>query len=403
MREPDAEPAPSYLFGHSDHELDRLRAQARFLEPTTRQFFLEAGIAPGMRVLDVGSGAGDVAFLARDLVGETGRVIGTDTAPAAIAAATAAARARAFTNVHFREGDPAELAFDEPFDAVVGRYVLLFQSDPAAMLRRLATRACDRWETHLAAGDVDALRAHYNPDYRSDDRRRLFRLSSDLSGAIATDRFCIEGGWRPHRTVLATAGDRLVLQHIVWTTGEAGANSEVVALALDEVDSDGRLVRTVSFDPDDMRAAWSEMWARWGAIDPTVVPVTTTLAEVIDSWNAKDPERLRAVFAEDLVVEDRRRAGIGRIDGRDAYVESVTALWALAPESLLEGGRYWLAMGPHGAVYATRRVGMVPDGGAFESDYFVLSMASGGCTTRLEFFEIDAADAALARFAELAR
>jgi ubiquinone/menaquinone biosynthesis C-methylase UbiE len=54
----------SYVLGHSDPELARLKMQARLLEPITRQFLREAGITAGMRVLDVGSGAGDVAVLA---------------------------------------------------------------------------------------------------------------------------------------------------------------------------------------------------------------------------------------------------------------------------------------------------------------------------------------------------
>ena len=61
---------PLYALGHSDGELERLSVQSRFVEPITRQFLQEAGISTGMRVLDVGSGAGDVAFLAADLVGE---------------------------------------------------------------------------------------------------------------------------------------------------------------------------------------------------------------------------------------------------------------------------------------------------------------------------------------------
>ena len=129
---------PSYLLGHSDHELDRLRTQARLLEPVTRQFLREAGITHGMRVLDVGSGTGEVAFLTAELVGPNGFVVGTDTAPTAVAAATRAAQSRGLRNVEFRGGDPAELELDPPFDAVVGRYVLPFQGDPAMMLRRLA-------------------------------------------------------------------------------------------------------------------------------------------------------------------------------------------------------------------------------------------------------------------------
>jgi ubiquinone/menaquinone biosynthesis C-methylase UbiE len=128
----------AYALGHSQRELERLGAQARVIEPITRQFFRDAGIVPGMHVLDVGSGAGDVAFLAADLVGPAGKVIGTDRSPAAIAAALKQAEARSLDNVSFREGDPSEMTFEQRFDAVVGRYVLMFQADPAATLRKLA-------------------------------------------------------------------------------------------------------------------------------------------------------------------------------------------------------------------------------------------------------------------------
>jgi SAM-dependent methyltransferase len=93
-----------------------------------------------MRILDVGSGTGDVAFLAADLVGDKGAVVGVDRAPAASQTARRRAEGRSICNVWFREGDPAEMTFEEPFDAVVGRYVLLFQADAAQMLRRLARR-----------------------------------------------------------------------------------------------------------------------------------------------------------------------------------------------------------------------------------------------------------------------
>jgi SAM-dependent methyltransferase len=137
----DAGPASQYVLGHSDRELDRLNKQARLIDPITRRFLCSAGIVPGMRVLDIGSGAGDVAFLAAELVGAQGEVVGADRSPAAVATARRRADARSLHNVVFREGDPAEMTFDRPFDAVIGRYVLLFQSDPAAMVRRLAGHA----------------------------------------------------------------------------------------------------------------------------------------------------------------------------------------------------------------------------------------------------------------------
>ena len=142
----ETSPRPSYALGHSDRELKRLTVQARLAEPITRQFFSEAGLAPGMHVLDVGSGAGDVAILAADMVGANGSVIGTDRSPTAIATAQARAEVLALRNVTFRRGDPTELEFDRPFDAVAGRLILLFYPDPALALQKLAR--------HLRPGGV---------------------------------------------------------------------------------------------------------------------------------------------------------------------------------------------------------------------------------------------------------
>lgn len=134
----DADAAPQYVLGHSDREIERLKAQARLIDPVTQRFFREAGLGPGMRVLDVGSGAGDVAFLAADIVGASGEVVGVDRVAAGLEVARARAAAKSLANVTFSVGDPAAMAFDRPFDAVIGRYVLQFQKDPAAMLRKLA-------------------------------------------------------------------------------------------------------------------------------------------------------------------------------------------------------------------------------------------------------------------------
>jgi ubiquinone/menaquinone biosynthesis C-methylase UbiE len=146
--------AVEYELGHTERELERLDHQEGLVGHFTRQVFREAGIGPGMRVLDVGSGAGHVALIAADLVGPAGEVIGTDKAATAVAAAQARATARVLPQVSFRAGDPAELRFEWPFDAVVGRYVLMFQADPAVMLRKLAQ--------HLRPGGVIVF---HEPDW----------------------------------------------------------------------------------------------------------------------------------------------------------------------------------------------------------------------------------------------
>jgi SAM-dependent methyltransferase len=183
---------PAYVLGHTDRELDRLKAQARLIEAATRQFLCEAGIEAGMRVLDIGSGAGDVAFLAAELVGASGEVIGTDKSPAAIAASTRSAQQRGLSNVSFREGDPAELVFDRRFDAVVGRYVLLFQANAASMVRQVARHV--RSGGLIVFHEPDWVGARAIPAAPIYDRccawiQEVFRLSgtdSNMAGRLFT-------------------------------------------------------------------------------------------------------------------------------------------------------------------------------------------------------------------------
>ena len=88
-----------------------------------------------MRVLDVGSGWGDAALVAAELIGEGGEVVGVDIAPAAVAVAQARVKALGKRNVSFRHGGLDRLELAEKFDAAVGRYVLMFNPDPAAMVK----------------------------------------------------------------------------------------------------------------------------------------------------------------------------------------------------------------------------------------------------------------------------
>jgi ubiquinone/menaquinone biosynthesis C-methylase UbiE len=127
-----------YELGHSDREVKRLWIQAQLVDPFTRDFFREAGVAQGMRVLDVGCGAGDTALLVAELVGDTGEVLGIDRAPLAVAAAQSRIKTLGKHNISFRQVDLDTLEIAEAFDAAVGRYVLVFNPDPPAMLKAAA-------------------------------------------------------------------------------------------------------------------------------------------------------------------------------------------------------------------------------------------------------------------------
>lgn len=130
-------PRVDYALGHSSRELDRLTFQGTVFAPYTRQLLIEAGLAPGMRVLDVGSGSGDVTFVAADLVGSGGFVLGVDRSPAAVERARTRALRRNLTNVAFEKGDLSEMHFDAPFDAIIGRFVLMYQDNPAMSLTKM--------------------------------------------------------------------------------------------------------------------------------------------------------------------------------------------------------------------------------------------------------------------------
>jgi ubiquinone/menaquinone biosynthesis C-methylase UbiE len=123
---------PDYPFSTSDHERQRLMRQADVLAEATERLLRKAQIGPGMRILDIGSGAGDVAFLARRLVGDSGEVIGTDRDSTQVAFANQRAETLGYGNVRFIESDFPSLALDRPVDAIIGRLVLIFAKDPAA-------------------------------------------------------------------------------------------------------------------------------------------------------------------------------------------------------------------------------------------------------------------------------
>jgi len=129
----------SYVLGRTDRERRRLQLQASILNPLTERFLLQAGIGPGMRVLDLGCGIGDVALLAARLTGPGGRVVGLDIDDEALEIADSRADEDGLLNVSFSCADILTYTTDETFDAVIGRHVLLHSADPLAVVRKAAS------------------------------------------------------------------------------------------------------------------------------------------------------------------------------------------------------------------------------------------------------------------------
>jgi SAM-dependent methyltransferase len=128
------ESADQYLLGAAPAETRRLQAQGGFFAASSDRLLRLAGIRPGMRVLDIGCGAGDMTMQIASIIGESGRVTGVDADAAVLAVARERAAGAGLSNVDFRQARVPGVALDGPVDAVTGRMILMHLEDPAAAL-----------------------------------------------------------------------------------------------------------------------------------------------------------------------------------------------------------------------------------------------------------------------------
>jgi len=97
-----------------------------------------ANIKKGDVVIDLGSGAGNDAFIARHETGESGKVIGVDFTPAMIEKARRNAEVRGFHNVEFRQGDIEKMPVTaETADVIVSNCVLNLVPNKDGVMREI--------------------------------------------------------------------------------------------------------------------------------------------------------------------------------------------------------------------------------------------------------------------------
>jgi ubiquinone/menaquinone biosynthesis C-methylase UbiE len=129
-----------YALGSTDAEHQRLIWQAERFGLLTERLFREAGIGPGQRVLDIGSGVGDVALLAARLVGSSGEVVGIERDPRSITRARTRVMEAGLRNVSFTQCDVSQIPGGKSFDAAVGRFILMWVPDPVSVLRSVSQK-----------------------------------------------------------------------------------------------------------------------------------------------------------------------------------------------------------------------------------------------------------------------
>jgi ubiquinone/menaquinone biosynthesis C-methylase UbiE len=112
--------------------------RAQTLAVATERMLEQAGLRPGMRVLDIAAGTGDQSVLAARIVGPGGSVLATDISASMLEAAAQAAREAGLDNVDTQVADAS--ALDVPtagFDAAISRFGLMFLPDLHAALTRV--------------------------------------------------------------------------------------------------------------------------------------------------------------------------------------------------------------------------------------------------------------------------
>ena len=287
--------------------------------------------------------------------------------------------------------------FDEAdLDVAIARFEELH---PQA--RRLANRASqvgERYRAHFAAGDWDAMADIIADDFFSDDRRRVVgsgvRIGREAQIAdmrAIADLFIANMTW----TDMATRGDRLVLFRVGFLDRDQKPDAfrtEVLCIA--EIDTDERIVASVSFDLDNIDAAFAELDARYLAGEGAAHSHTWSV--IARSYAAINRHELPAT-TPDWVNTDHRR-GIAFAPGDataylrasqdpqgSVYVETVHRLSNL------------------GAVFTWAGHGTSQEG--FEAEWRGINVLTveGDLINRGEIFDETDLDTALARFEELQR
>ena len=208
-------------------------------------------------------------------------------------------------------------------------------------------------------------------------------------------------GTRAERTVLATAGERLVLEHIRFSVVQkARTIFEIETLQITEVGTDGQHRRAGQLrrrrSPRRQRGAARALLPRRGRRDLT----PPGAIEHFRAWHDQDLARLRATLPDGFWFHDHRRTGVGRIDGADAYIDSVAALFEQVRD-INAVALYHVALEAHGSLAIAHNFGTALGGGAVESVFVRLSFYRDGEYAALELFELEDLEQARERFEEL--
>ncbi|WP_156687475.1 BTAD domain-containing putative transcriptional regulator [Mycobacterium sp. Marseille-P9652] len=294
--------------------------------------------------------------------------------------------------------DRCEIFDEADLDAALAHFQGLDQQ--AQRPNNAAGRVHERLQALMLSRDWDSIAESLADGVIHDDRRRMVNaVIQEGRGAVTAEMAALfDVGVRNHTSeVIATRGEYLVLSRSrTWGRGDSADAFQIGVLDIVEIDAEERLLRRITFDPEDMDAAFAELESRYIAGEAATHAHMWAL--VTSAYEALNRRQLPATSADWVNIDHRRLTPIPTGD-LDAYL---LATWALSPRS---GIRIEAVhrLSNLGAVVTQVVEGTSHQGFDAEWRTIDLSMYEGDKLIRTELFDEADLNAALARFDELNR
>jgi len=294
--------------------------------------------------------------------------------------------------------------FDEAdLDTALARFDELDR--PGPVLENAATRTWARLADAFNHRRVEDFRALVTTDCHGEDRRKGLRAS--FEGQVRQDAaqamFDATPSWRLEVDLVAIRGSRLALTRNRYRdTDEPGQPITSERFTVVEVNDYGLLLRTVSFDPDDINGAIAELTDRWIAsgevAHPEVIEVVHRLTATI---NRHDWEAF-ATLSDGAAYVNHRQLSSPGVETIADHMSSIRMMASLVPDFWVEQAEV-LTQSAVGVVNHVVLRGTSTDGVAIEIPLVVLILLDGDRVTCIEAFDVAHRDLALARFEGLNR
>lgn len=269
---------------------------------------------------------------------------------------------------------------------------------PAAQLENLASRVTERFLASFAACDWDAVAETLAEDFSQNDRRRVVGagIRHGRAAEIADLQAIANLGMvNVSSTLIATRGERLVLMRVGFSFRDKGPEAFFgEMLGISEINADEGIVAAVSFDRDDIDAAFAELDARYLAGEAAAYAHTwSVVAEANAQFNRHE---LPATTPDPVYIDHRPLVSIEGVD----LATSVGAMWDLASDASAYIEAVHQLNEPGTVVTQVLKM-TTQEGFDAELRLTYMIVVEDNLLSRIEVFDESDLDAALARFEEL--